>query len=213
MINGALRYRRQMRRSRVRQAAIDEKWGYVYLIKYDNGIVKVGMAADWGRRLAQHAQHAQAHLVQIIDYTVKRVHDPNGVEQRVVDTFSAMYERVSGREYFRADYGEALELFTRTIGGKEFIPMPVLDQEREKTALVEMSAERGTGFRRRVYLKYFGGHADRLNTLHFEALEHRADHIYCIANQRHCRPRCGCPNSFDPENPGGCGCDYCSGRT
>jgi len=89
---------------------------------------------------------------------------------------------------------------------------PIPAAEAEKAAVAEMAKIRGNTARHRAYMKYFEDPKSLIAREHYLELDRRADHIFCVSQNRHCRPGCGCPNSFDPESPRSCECDYCIDR-
>jgi hypothetical protein len=113
--------------------------GYVYVIRFGSGTVKVGKSTEPRQRISQHHRMAAAHNVQLTKVWVSRAHaDYSGTEQRLIE-FCASRSRRIRREYFDGmDFNAAVN-FARQFDGTELVgwgaAMPI--EADEAMALIE----------------------------------------------------------------------------
>lgn len=82
--------------------------GYVYVLEFSSGVVKVGRTKRLEKRLGQHAQAAQVQRQRVQRSWVSPRHaDYADSEQKLIDFCAGRWSLTSGSEYFAdADYDE-----------------------------------------------------------------------------------------------------------
>ncbi len=76
--------------------------GYLYVVEFSSGVVKVGKTTHPKSRLASHAKHAEIHGAEIRrSWTSQRHHGCSASERELIKFCSARGRRTAGREYYR----------------------------------------------------------------------------------------------------------------
>lgn len=85
--------------------------GYVYVIKFSSGTVKVGQTSDPGRRFSEHAKAAQVHGRLVTQSWVSTPHvEVKANEDALISYCAERWEESGGRESFaNADYLAVVE--------------------------------------------------------------------------------------------------------
>lgn len=76
--------------------------GYLYVVEFSTGTVKVGMTEDAKRRMSQHAWEAQAFGVHITNYWISPSHKDFRANEARLISHCARTSRRTRKEYFHA---------------------------------------------------------------------------------------------------------------
>lgn len=95
--------------------------GYLYVIEFASGVVKVGKAVNPRRRIATHATHARVHGGEVRHSWVSERHAGFDVTERVlIEGCKQVGELAFGNEYFRSvDFGWANQYAGMVVLGRK----------------------------------------------------------------------------------------------
>jgi hypothetical protein len=79
--------------------------GFVYVVEFTSGVVKVGKTANPVQRIANHAHFARIHGGNVRrSWTSEEHYCCGSTERELIEYCAQVGELVAGREYFRADF-------------------------------------------------------------------------------------------------------------
>jgi len=79
--------------------------GFVYVVEFTSGVIKVGKTADPAQRIANHTHLARVHGGDVRRSWISEEHYFCGrTERELIEYCTRVGELVAGREYFRADF-------------------------------------------------------------------------------------------------------------
>lgn len=123
--------------------------GYVYVLEFDTGVIKVGKAVDARQRLTSHRSNAEAMGRRVVAAWVSRAHGNYAENERVlIDACASRASKVIRAEYFA---GVGIAEARRVARGLPFEPRNSRREQHDKA--------RGEAF---VQMWTHGAHADRV---------------------------------------------------
>lgn len=92
--------------------------GYIYVIQFSTGHIKVGQTNNPRQRLSSHTHDAAKMGAAVSQFWFSAPHrDYRKTESRLIDAMSAVGRRLSGREYYAdCDFAAAVQLASGLIG-------------------------------------------------------------------------------------------------
>lgn len=94
--------------------------GYLYVIRFETGVVKVGQTNHPSRRIAEHRRDAFAYNVVIIDLWVSGIHDAHLANETKLIAHARSVAGSTRREYFHgADFRQVAEFAAGLVGDSE----------------------------------------------------------------------------------------------
>lgn len=111
-----------------------EMQGYVYVIEFSTGMVKVGMAKNIARRIGQHEKEARNHAATIAHSWISDAHTTWEANERSLISFCSKRfgAPASGSEYFMAADFNVIVAYAQTLDFPELTAEQVGHKVRER---------------------------------------------------------------------------------
>jgi hypothetical protein len=131
-----------------------EMQGYVYVIEFSTGMVKVGMAKNVAKRMAQHEKEARNHAATVARSWISDAHTTWEANERSLISFCSKRfgAPTSGSEYFMAADFDAIVGYAMTLTFPELTDEQVDGevQERLETEMNRASSPEAQARRNRI---------------------------------------------------------------
>lgn len=96
--------------------------GHIYVIEFSTGAVKVGMATDLARRLAQHTKAAHSVGASVArTWTGERLDGVRYVEDRMIDFCRSLGDRTAGAEWFIGLDFDAVVNYYNSVDWRDYL--------------------------------------------------------------------------------------------